>query len=67
MTEPYSHRGYGPDSGATHVVKVCRGGWDSVVHIGALAECQSIASAMNRQYQTTEYRVEPYDPERWKK
>lgn len=66
-TQAASKSASGPHSGATHVVKVYRGTYDSVLKIGTLAECQMVASAMNRQYQTDEYRVEPFDTERWKK
>lgn len=48
----------------THVVKIARTGWESVIYSGSLSACQVRAAGLNRQYRTDEYYVEPFDAER---
>lgn len=44
----------------THVTKRHHSGGTSVVLYGSKEQCQARADALNEQYQTDEYRVEPY-------
>jgi hypothetical protein len=51
----------------THLVKITRTGWESVLGAGTLDQCTAQAAALNEQYQTDEYYVEAFDPEKvWK-
>lgn len=44
-----------------YVVKLARGQWSTVLFIGSKEDADSKAASLNAQYQTDEYRVEPWD------
>ena len=44
---------------ATHVVKLKRTGFETIVASGDLATCEAEASLLDADYQTDEYQVEP--------
>ncbi len=44
----------------THVTKRHHSGGSSIVRFGNEEQCRKKADALNEQYQTDEYRVEPY-------
>jgi len=47
-----------------YVVKLARGGWSTILFIGSLENAEAKAADLNEQYQTDEYRVEPWDSSR---
>ena len=44
---------------ATHVVKLKRTGFETIIASGDLATCEAEASLLNADYQTDEYQVAP--------
>ena len=50
----------------TFYVKLYRTGFETVLFVGSETEAQAEAAALNEQYQTTEYIVEPYDAKKAK-
>lgn len=48
-----------------YLVKVSRETYDSVLFIGTKDQAQQRASELNSQYQTDEYYIEKYDPDRF--
>ncbi|MAP64029.1 MAG: hypothetical protein CMH34_09875 [Microbacterium sp.] len=48
----------------THVVKLKRTGFETIVASGSLAHCEERAERLNSDYQTDEYRIEPWHPSR---
>jgi len=43
-----------------HVVKLARGGWSTILFVGSLEDAEAKAASLNEQYQTDEYKVEPW-------
>lgn len=48
----------------THVVILRRTGFETLLKAGSQEECEEAARSANVAFQTDEYKVEPYDPEK---
>ena len=50
-----------------YVVKIKRATYESIVFLGPKSEAEAKAAELNLQYQTDEYKLEKFDPERFMK
>lgn len=48
-----------------YVVKIARATYSSVVFLGTKIDAEAKAAELNLQYQTDEYKLEKFDPERF--
>lgn len=48
-----------------YVVKIARATYSSIVFLGPKVEAEAKAAELNLQYQTDEYKLEKFDPERF--
>lgn len=50
-----------------YVVKIARATYSSIVFLGPKVEAEAKAAELNLEYQTDEYKLEPFDPDTFMK